>query len=237
MEKNNDGIDRRSVLRGIGTTAMSVSFVGTATAESRRDVESAGTDPFHDFAAGVSTDVDEATQADLVDRYADPESVKAAFRGDADPILEALVAEEYLESATLSAFEFGEVRTDEYLAPTDAATGVGVMAIEHDEEGASAYLMATTDSADHRVALYRQPELDNTYAVVESEEGEQTFVHDLDGDVSISADCGWEHVTCYTNSICSTYPTTCTEHQRYCCYGPDYSQECSSDRYVCECSC
>lgn len=237
MSDENDRLDRRSVLRGMGTAAMSVSFFGTATAKSARDVESGETDPFHDFAADVSTDVDASTQADLVARYGDPESAKAAFRGDADPILRTLADEGVIESATLSAFGFDDVSEDALLTPTDAASGAGVTAIEHDEEGATAHLMATTASEDHRVALYRQPEFDNTYAKVETDDG-GFYVHDVGDDVTISQDCGWEGISC-TNEICQTGdPSSCMEEQRYCCYGPNYEdRDCTDTRYACSCTC
>ncbi|WP_135853537.1 hypothetical protein [Halorussus salinus] len=237
MSDENEKFDRRSVLRGMGTAAMSVSFFGTATAASARDADADETDPFHDFAADVSTDVDDPTRTELVGRYADAESLKAAFRDDADPILQTLADEGVLESATLSAFEFGEVREEDLLVPTDAASGAGVTAIEHADRGVSAHLMATTASEDHRVALYRQPELDNTYAKVETDDG-GFYVHDVGDGVTISADCGWERVYC-SSSICQTGdPPSCTEQQRYCCYGPNYeTKDCTDTRYVCSCTC
>lgn len=238
MSRENKDVDRRSILRGIGTTAaLSVSFTGTATARVSDPEEAAETDAFREFAADVSTDVDAETQAELVAEYADPESVEAAFRGNVDPILETLADEGYLESASLSAFAFEDVAEDRTLTPTDAATGAGVTAIEH-EEGATAHLMATTRSEDHRVAIYRQPHLDNTYAMVQGEDG-GVFFHDMgDDDVGTAQDCGWEGLNC-TNSWCDFGdPAYCEEYQRYCCYGPNYEdKDCTDTRYACSCRC
>lgn len=235
MSEDN-GINRRSVLRGFGAAAMSVSIVGTAAAESAESATTVETDAFREFASDVSNEVDEETRAELVGRYDDPESVREEFAA-AGPVLEELAARGHLESASLSAFALDEVEADVALEPSDAATRAGVTAVGH-AEGATAHLTATTESADHRVALYRNPELDNTHAFVETDEG-RLVVHDMGDDevTTTSGDCAWEAVYC-TNDICQTGdPASCTEEQHYCCYGPNYERECSDVRWVCDCTC
>lgn len=238
MSGNNNDINRRSILKGIGTTAaLSVSFVGSSTAKVREPAEAATSDAFREFASDVSTDVDAETHEKLVGKYRDPATVEAAFRGSVEPILAELADRGYLESASLAPFEFDSVEEDVLLTPTDAADGAGVTTIEH-EEGATAHLMATTRSENHRVAIYRQPELDNTYAMVQGDDG-GVFFHDMgSGEVSPAEDCGWEALNC-TNSWCDYGdPPYCEEYQRYCCYGPNYEdKDCNSTRYACSCRC
>lgn len=235
MVKDND-INRRSVLKGIGAAAMSVSVVGTATAAEAETIESAEPDAFREFARDVTVDVDPTTQAELVGRYDDVASARAEFEA-AEPVLKELSARGYLESASLAEFALDEVAEDRMLEPTDAAASAGVTAVEH-PDGATAHLMATTRSADHRVALYRLPELDRTHAFVETDDG-SLVVHDAgdDGVSTTGGDCAWEAINC-TNSICQTgSPPTCTEEQAYCCYGPNYERSCSDTRWACDCTC
>lgn len=235
MSEDND-VNRRSVLKGITTAAMSVSMIGTATAAESATAGSVETDTFREFTRDVTTDVDAATQAELVGRYSDVESVTAEFEA-AEPVLAELSARGYLQSTSLAEFALDEVVEDQMIEPADAGTGAGVTAVEH-PEGATAHLMATTASEDHRVALYRLPELDQTHAFVETGDG-QLVVHDAGDDgVSVSSgDCAWEAINC-TNSICQTGdPPQCTEEQAYCCYGPNYERSCSDTRWVCDCTC
>lgn len=235
MTKDND-INRRSVLKGLGAAAMSVSMVGTATATEATTAESTEPDAFREFARDVTTNVDAATQAELVGKYDDVESVTAEFEAT-EPVLKELSARGYLESASLAEFALDDVAEDLMLEPANAATGAGVTAVEH-PDGATAHLMATTRSTDHRVALYRLPELDQTHAFVETGDG-TLIVHDTgdDGVSTTGGDCAWEAVNC-TGSICQTgSPPTCTEEQAYCCYGPNYERSCSDTRWRCDCTC
>lgn len=228
---------RRSVLRRLGTAATGVSLFGGVAAAAEPEgpaPEEAASAPLHQFLTDTSTDVDESTRTEVFERYDDVASVRSEFEA-AEPILRELAAEGYLESASLSEFVFAEVHEGEVLEPSDAATGVGVRAIDH-PDGASAHLTATTRSADHRIAINRLPEHDVTYAFVE--EDDRLVFHDQDDDeVTPDRYCTWESLDC-TNSFCSTgSPPWCLEYQRYCCLYSDGSYECTDSRYTCACRC
>jgi hypothetical protein len=146
MPSDGTPLDRRTVLKRIGTTAAVTSGLLAASAPGAAEVR-------------------EKTR--LIDSYHDPRSVRSAFASHGSEVRSKLVAEGFVAED----FDFGaldvELDPDENgVEPEADDASAGVTAITKD--GTTTALAAvSTSSATHEIALFVQPERDEAYALVE----------------------------------------------------------------------
>lgn len=149
MRDNNDQLDRRSVLKALGTTAMVGAGLGAASG------------------SGAARSRDDT----LARAYADETRLGFAFAQHGEGLRQTLVDEGFVAED----FDFRSLRFDldervTGLEPTAENGLAGVAAIV--EEGTpTAFGMASTSSDTHEIALFVQPERDEAYAFVEPKDG------------------------------------------------------------------
>lgn len=155
MSGNDKHLDRRSVLKTIGSAAIVSTGVGIATTPAA------------------------ARKADQMARnYDNPHRLRFAFEQHGEGLRQTLVDEGFVAED----FDFGSLRFDleddvEGLEPTADDWLAGVSGLV--DGTPSAFGMVSTSSATHDVALFVQPERDEAYAMVEPlGGGEQHIVTD-----------------------------------------------------------
>lgn len=157
QERNGrDGLSRRAVLKGIGTSGVaSIAATGVVSAH------------------GVDTQAMQTVEA----RYAAPAAARAAASGTADPVLTELADRGYLDAGDASAFDFSAVGADR-----DDASVTGLWL----DGEATAQVEATRVTDTHEVRLVVRPERDEAVATAEPlGDADPITVESADGDVSI----------------------------------------------------
>lgn len=244
---NENTVSRRSVLRTTAAAGASFSFMGTTTATdsnaqvdgvAREVAESSHSEAVQKYdPETITSDIDGAVHAELASRYADSFTVESALDDGTGRVLETLADHGYLDSPTLSAFDL-ETTYDDVLDPADDRVGVATTTLDHDGTE-TAHVMATTRSNGYDIGLYHQPETQNTYALVDTDDGRQV-VHDFDGNVGIEADCSSS--TYCSDEVCCTcrYSEGTADYkvkkQEDCCLLPDGTYDCDVTDLDCGCS-
>lgn len=233
-------VTRRTVLRSTAVGA-SFGFMGSAAADSderefRADPKTRD-GPDSEFRVKYAPeDVELADPEAVVGEYADPTVIEAELAGAVQPVLDELAENGYLAEASLSVFDL-ETTYDEVLEPDDDRRGVATTAIVYDDVP-TAHIMATTESNGYGVGLYHQPETDNTYALVETE-NDRKVVHDFDGDVGVESDCS-NNYYCSDEVCCTCYhkegkATYYWKKKERCCLMADGSYSCDVSNTDCPC--
>jgi hypothetical protein len=143
-------LDRRTVLKRIGTTAVLSSGMMAASSPAAAQVRE---------------------KRDLIGQYHDPHSVRSAFDRHGGDLRDRLVAEGFVSED----FDFQslDVELDSEVngvEPVADDARAGVTAITRD--GTTTALAAvSSSSATHELALFVQPERDEAYALVEPKSG------------------------------------------------------------------
>lgn len=201
MSHDDKRLDRRTVLKALGTTAA----VGTG------------------LAAGTGGAAAMKTKQHLAASYADEGSLRAAFEAHGDDLLAELRA----AGVVGESFDFGDVDfaidPDETgLGPTAADGLAGVSAV-HEEGVFTAFGSVSTSSDTHEIALYVQPERGLAYARATPKSGGDTLRVSGDGvspEGCSYTECGSDCSTCYDTKKyyncdpdctgCDLYDTDCS---------------------------
>jgi len=162
---SNDRLNRRSVLKGIGTSAGAIAGGSGAAA-----AKGGGQAP-------VATRLSAKRDRQLTSKYSSEESLIELYQDRAMGVLETLSAMDLMEEASTDPLPLGDVREDTLvLDPEDRETGTAVAAREI--AGTETAFITTSFSSDGKsVTVYVLPELEDAYSMVAHEDGEVT-VHD-----------------------------------------------------------
>jgi len=201
MSDDTGRLDRRTVLKALGTTAA----VGTG------------------LAAGTVSAAAEKIKQGLASEYTDEEALREAFERHGDGLLAQLHDAGMVDES----FDFQSLALDvdidvTGLAPT-ASDGVAGAAAVRERGTFTALGVASTSSDTHDIALYVQPQRGEAYARVTPKGGGNTYRVSGDG-VSpsgcLKTECGSSCSTCYDTTKyydcddncenCSLYDTDCS---------------------------
>lgn len=160
MSEDDTRLDRRSVLKGIGTAAAVGVGLGAATGNAAAMI---------------------AAKRRLADAYSDEGRLRAAFEEHGAGLRETLVEAGFVAPG----FEFDsldfEIDADVTgLEPTADDRLAGVRAT-HQDGTTTAFGAVSTSSDTHEVALFVQPERGKAYALVEPAGGGDRVLADADG--------------------------------------------------------
>lgn len=157
-DNNQNDIDRRSLLKGIGATATATAMVGTASAQS----------------ASISEFQSEERE-ELEAEYT-PERSRKAVAQYANEVARQLADHGYVDRPTVNAFDLDTFYENETLLdPEDEREGMAVTTIKEDGE-LTAHVMVSKTTDSHGIGLYVQPQLDRAYALVEALDGSESDV-------------------------------------------------------------
>lgn len=178
MPSNGIPLDRRTVLKRIGTTAA----VGTGLASTTGNAVA-----------------DDLQRRRLAEKYNDESNLISAFERHGTDLRNTLVTEGFVAED----FEFRSLDVEldpevNGVDPADEDSLAGVDAVDQDGT-ATAFASLSASSETHELALFVQPERDEAYALVESKEGDERL---LVSDSSVSP-AGCIRESC-TNTSCST---------------------------------
>lgn len=194
-DANDSTVDRRSVLKAVGVSAVGgIALSGSATARRR---------PFPEEVQRVKAE------------FEDPASARDALADHADPILDELTERGVLRTASVSAFP-----ADDLLAPreySDVAEGATVRGVDVDGEW-DAEVVASTETDAHAVELVVQPNRARSYALVDPKDGGDMYrlsTSQDDDEVSVSDHCHYES-QCLSYFQCDS-GTSCQRQERHCC--------------------
>lgn len=201
MRDNTNQIDRRSVLKALGTTAMVGAGLGAASGSG---------------AARVADD-------SLARAYAHETRLRFAFEQHGEGVRQTLVDEGFVAEG----FDFWSVQfaLDGDVTGLEPSAGdqlAGVTAVVEDGTP-TAFGMASTSSDTHEIALFVQPERDEAYALVESKDGGDRMLVTESGVTPTGCSyqtcgscCGTNYKTLKTYNCdpdctnCSLYDTECS---------------------------
>lgn len=207
MLRNDNHLDRRSVLKTVGSAAAA--GIGLA-------------------ATGGTAGAVETTHR-LERAYSDERRLRIAFQQHGEGLRQTLVDEEIVaDDFDFDALDFEideEVNGLEAKADDRSATVTA-----HPVEGQMTAIGVVTASTEtHDVRLYVQPERDEAYAIVEPEGGDQRFIA-TESDFEPSS-CGWTECT----TSCCSEDTATKEYWE--CYvdGSGNCTECFIDDTACSC--
>lgn len=193
-DDTNDSMDRRSVLKAVGASAVGgVAFSGSATADRRP--------------------VPEKLRRRKAE-FEDPITARAAVAEHADVLLDELAERGVLATASAAAFPADELLTPaEYSGVTEGAT---VRGVQIDGEW-DAEVVTSTETDSHAIELVVQPNRDRSYALVDPKDGGDTYrlTFDANGDVSVSNHCHHES-RCLSYFACES-GSNCQRQRRHCC--------------------
>lgn len=205
---NDSTVDRRSVLKAVGASAVGgVAFSGSTTASRRSMPESV-----------------KRTKAEL----ADPTTVRRALGEHGETLLDELAGRGVLATASASAFPSAELLTpDEY---SDAAEGATVRGVNVDGDW-DAEIAASTETDAHAVELVVRPDRDQSYALVAPKDGGDMYrlaSGPNDDEVTVSNHCHYES-QCLSYMACES-GSYCQRQERHCCDedGDGVEDECNS---------
>lgn len=206
MSRDTNRLDRRSVLKALGTTAA----VGSGLAASTGSA---------------------AAARSIAAAYRDEGALREAFEQHGDALRETLVAEGIVSED----FDFADLDLAidpeaTGLAPT-ADDGLASVGVSSGNGPTSALGVASTSSDTHEIALYVQPERGEAYARATPKGGGDTFRADGDG---VSPE-GCEYTKCVDDGDC-TASYCYTKNEYYSCdincqNCSQYDWDCSC--YVC----
>mgnify|MGYP006896944197 CR=1 FL=1 len=201
MSRKNIPIDRRTMLKRIGTTAaVGAGLVSTT--------------------GGAAATAQE--KARLVGEYHDERALRSAFERHGGGLRETLVDEGFVpEDFEFRALDVGLDESVTGLEPTETDSLAGVTAIR--EEGTTTALATVSaSSSTHELALFVQPERDKAYALVEPKSGGDRLLVDESGVtptgcsyISCGSSCADNYSTQKTYNCdvncrnCSVYDTKC----------------------------
>lgn len=210
MKGGKSSFDRRTVLKSIGAGAALLSGAGIGSAREQSPI-----------------DLD--TKAKLMDQYEADSLSNTIVEEYVQAEVDFLAEEGIVEDATLD-----RLPTDNHIEEREALNveedreGFAVTAVKTEGE-ATAHIAVKFTEGEHDIAVYSQPERDNSYAIVEDGSGEKTVFEAssgriMDQECNTSYSCGEE---------CNMY------HQNYsietvCCYS-DISYDCYTESKTCPC--
>jgi hypothetical protein len=177
MSRDDRHLDRRSVLKAIGSTAAVGAGLGAASSS----------------AAAIET------RNRLLRSYSDEQRLQSAFQEHAGGLRRALAD----EGIVAEDFDFGELSFEidaevSGLEPAAQDGLAGVTAVERNGvQTALGIVSASTDT--HDLALFVQPELERAYALVEPKAGDERFLA-TDLGVQPTGDCFYTECT---NDCCA----------------------------------
>jgi len=187
-------VDRRSVLKAVGASAVAgVSFAGSASAARR---------PVPEALERVKAEFD------------DPVTARETVAERAGPLLDELAERGVLATASASAFPADDLRDpSEYSDATEGATVRGV----HTDGEWDAEIATSTETDAHVVELVVRPNQDRSYAVVDPKDRDDSYrlTADPNGDVSVSSHCHYES-QCLSYFQCDS-GSSCQRQERHCC--------------------
>lgn len=190
----NDSIDRRSVLKAVGASAVAgVAFTGSATAGSRP----------------VPAEVEQVKA-----EFEDPITARGTVAEHADALLNELADRGVLAAGSAAAFPTGELLSPgEYSDVTEGAT---VRGARIDGEW-DAEVVTSTDTDDHVVEIIVQPNRERSYALVDPKGGGDMYrlTSEQNGDVGVDNHCHYES-QCLSYFACSS-GSSCQRQERHCC--------------------
>ena len=201
MEDKESSMDRRSVLKSVGAGAALLSGTGISSATERSTI-----------------DLD--TKAELMSRYETDSLTDETVESHLQSELDFLAAEGVVDEATLDSLPTDtHIEEREGLNVKEDREGFAVTAVENDGE-ATAHIAVKFTEGEHDIAVYSQPERDDSYAIVEDGSGEKAVFEASSGRV-MDQECNTNY-SC--GEKCNLY------HQRYeittvCCYS-DVSYGC-----------
>ncbi len=193
MGKNNNKINgnlnRRSLLRGLGTTAVAMAGMsGTAAANSTNAIDVAR------------------------NRFADRDERERAFREHGQDLLEELSRRSLLESASVSELPLDTYVANERLFEDESEDGTSVTVLTSKDDVQTALLMSVKNTPTHTIRFYVKPETDESYALVRSKTDGEEFAIDPSMDESrLEAS-----MTCDDTHFCGD---RCKELAANCVYG------------------
>lgn len=193
-DANDSTVNRRSVLRAVGASAVAgVSFAGGAAAERR---------PVPEELQRVKGQLD------------DPITARETVAEHADPLLDELAERDVLATASTAAFP-----SDQLLDPneySDATEGATVRGVRVDDEW-DAEIATSTETADHVVELVVRPNRDRSYVLVDPKDGGDMYriTADANDEVSVSNHCHYE-TQCLSYFACES-GSSCQQQERHCC--------------------
>ena len=189
-----DSIDRRSVLKTIGASAVAgVAFAGSTTASSR---------PVPAELEQVKAEFDDSVTA------------RAAVAEHADALLEELADRGVLAAGSAAAFPTGELLSPgEY---SDVAEGATVRGARIDGEW-DAEVATSVETDGHAVEIIVQPNRERSYALVDPKDGGDMYrlTSEQNGDVGVDNHCHDES-QCLSYFQCDS-GSSCQRQERHCC--------------------
>ncbi len=212
MSRDESKMDRRSVLKSIGTGAALLSATGISSAAERSTI-----------------DLD--TKAELVGRYEADSLTDETVESHLQSELDFLAAEGVVDEATLDRLPTNtHIEEREGLRADEDREGFAITAVEGEGDPTAHVAVKFTDGEDD-IALYSQPERDESYAIVQDSSGEKAIYKASSGRVFDSGCDG----NCKCGEECNMY------HQKYeihtlCCYD-DHGYGCTIEDKECICQC
>lgn len=190
----NDSMDRRSVLKAVGASAVGgVAFSGSAIASQH---------PAPERLTRIKA------------RFADPVAARETVAEHADVLLDELADRGVLATASVSAFPAGELLTPGTYSHADEGATVRGARIDGEWD---AEVATSTETESHTVELVVQPNRGRSYALVDPKDGGDTYrlTSDQTGDVSIETHCHYES-QCLSYFACNS-GSYCQRQERHCC--------------------
>lgn len=208
MSDDKPTVDRRSVLKGVGTGAAVSSLGGVASAgRVQRD-----------------WDITPTRRAELKAPYEDLETARGVLEDTVGPLVSRLAADGVLDSPELSDVEMSRLVSSQPVS--EPASAVSVTAAWNDEAETAEVLVETGVPLDDGVVtLSANPERGEGYAIVASEDGiEQTL--QTDGLTVQSTDDGYLVCGDVCDDCCGAFDCTAEQTVKYLVNGTVYSTSC-----------
>lgn len=190
--------------------------------------------------SSVSNEVEDAVHQVVAIEYLDVDVAAAELRRKAGPVLDELADRGYLDEPSIEAFDLDSIHAEgEALDPGAVSGGIAVNSVRRDGD-VTTHLSAATASGQYDIGIYHQPEADNTYALVETDDG-TLVVHSVgeDDEIGVDSDCSDDYF-CSDETCCSCRHKEGVgyyswEQRETCCLQPDGTYDCSTTNLTCPC--
>lgn len=186
-DENENKMNRRSLLKSVGlTTGAGVFTTGFAEAKKATPVQ--------------------AKLSRVEDKYRSVNTIRHATEEHAKQVLNELSERNLITKPEISELKLNEIWEEKTLVkPSEKEEGVAVTALVKDRNRYTSHLMISKNTESHRIGIYLQPEVEQSYAIVVPKDSQKSkFVIDPSTD-----DVKKDGVACpdssYCGSVCESY--------------------------------
>ena len=230
-KKDTTGVNRRTLLKGIGA-AVAVSSGASSSVAAADGPNSQYTPEVHRYVEDAYT----------------PSVIRETVEEQATDVITALAESGYIEAASTDEFDLDTYYEDKSLVrPEDRDEGTSVTTLVRDGK-LTAHVMVSKNTPSHDIALYVQPEIDRSYAIIRSktESNKEIVLDPKVGETTVEPNCelGYCCETTYcVDEQCSS--VVCGSGSCYwytyritadCCPQPSGSTNCYEKGRSCDCS-